>query len=146
VKPIYDRNVRDLVVEALEDTRLVFVTCARQVGKTTLTREISSSAHPMRALTLEDQATRDGANSDPTGFVSGLDGPVLIDDIQRAPDPMLDHGRLRDRSSERLSMSCPGFHGDQVGGSTFTPVGVIVASRGCERASDSDRATSREAG
>jgi uncharacterized protein len=89
MKPMYRRNVRDLVVEALGDTRIVFVTGARQVGKTTLTREISSGPHPMSALTLDDQATRDAALSDPTGFISGLAGPVLIDEIQRAPDLLL---------------------------------------------------------
>jgi uncharacterized protein len=54
-----------------------------------LTREIASGPHPMTALTLDDQGTRDAANSDPAGFVSGLDGPVLLDEIQRAPDLLL---------------------------------------------------------
>lgn len=85
---MYGRSVHDLVVEALGDTRIVFVAGARQVGKT-LAREIGSGPHPMRALTLDDQATRDAAISDPTGFVSGLGGPVLIDEIQRAPDLLL---------------------------------------------------------
>jgi predicted AAA+ superfamily ATPase len=89
MKPMYGRNVRDLVVEALGDTRIVFVAGARQVGKTTLALEISSGPHPMRALTLDDRATRDAAISDPTGFVSGLTAPVLIDEIQRAPDLLL---------------------------------------------------------
>lgn len=89
MKPMYHRNVHDLVVEALGDTRIVLVAGARQVGKTTLTRAISSAPHPMRPLTLDDQATRDAATSDPTGFVSGLTGPTLIDEIQRAPDLLL---------------------------------------------------------
>jgi uncharacterized protein len=89
VKQIYPRNVRGLIVEALGDTRIVFVAGARQVGKTTLAREISSGPHRMRALTLDDQATRDAAVSDPAGFVAGLAGPVLIDEIQRAPDLLL---------------------------------------------------------
>jgi uncharacterized protein len=89
MKPMYHRNVHYLVVEALGDTRIVLVAGARQVGKTTLTRAISSGPHPMRPLTLDDRATRDAAISDPTGFVSGLAGPVLIDEIQRAPDLLL---------------------------------------------------------
>jgi uncharacterized protein len=89
MKPMYGRNVHDLVVEALGDTRIVFVAGARQVGKTTLAHEISSGPHPMRALTLDDRATRDAAISDPTGFVSGVTAPVLIDEIQRAPDLLL---------------------------------------------------------
>jgi len=89
MKRIYRRNVHDLVIEALRDTRIVLVAGARQVGKTTLTREISSGAHPMSALTLDDRATRDAALSDPTGFIGGLAGPVLIDEVQRAPDLLL---------------------------------------------------------
>lgn len=89
MKPMYPRSVRNLVLEALSDTRIVFVAGARQVGKTTLTREIASGPHPMTALTLDGQATRDAANGDPTGFVSGLAGPALIDEIQRAPDLLL---------------------------------------------------------
>lgn len=89
MKPMYRRSVRDVVVEALTDTRIVFVAGARQVGKTTLAREISSGPHPMSVLTLDDRATRDAALTDPTGFVSGLAGPVLIDEIQRVPDLLL---------------------------------------------------------
>jgi uncharacterized protein len=89
VKPVFARHVRGLVVEALADTRIVFIAGARQVGKTTLARDIVAGPRPMRALTLDDQATRDAAISDPTGFVSGLGGPALIDEIQRAPDLLL---------------------------------------------------------
>jgi uncharacterized protein len=86
---IYPRNVRRLVLDALQDTRIVLVAGARQVGKTTLAREIGSGPHPMRALTLDDTATRDAAINDPTGFVGGLGGPVLIDEVQRAPGLLL---------------------------------------------------------
>jgi predicted AAA+ superfamily ATPase len=87
--PIYPRSVRDLVLEALNDTRVVFVAGARQVGKTTLAREISSGPHPMTAVTLDDLAALNAAVSDPAGFVNGLDGPVLIDEVQRAPELLL---------------------------------------------------------
>jgi predicted AAA+ superfamily ATPase len=86
---LYPRNARELVLEALNDTRVVLLAGARQVGKTTLAREIGSGPHPMTALTLDDRATLDAASTDPAGFVSGLDGPVLIDEVQRAPDLLL---------------------------------------------------------
>jgi hypothetical protein len=78
-----------LIVEALTDTRIVFVAGARQVGKTTLGRSIISDEHPMESFTLDNQAVRDAAQNDPTGFVAGLPGPALIDEIQRAPDLVL---------------------------------------------------------
>jgi uncharacterized protein len=40
-------------------------------------------------LTLDDQATRDAATADPTGFVAGLATPVVIDEVQRVPDLLL---------------------------------------------------------
>lgn len=86
---MYSRTVQGLVLEALTDTRIVFVAGARQVGKTTLTRGIASGPHPMQALTLDDQGVRDAVISDPAGFLAGLHGPVLIDEIQRAPDLLL---------------------------------------------------------
>ena len=67
----------------------MLVTGARQVGKSTLTREIAATEHPAQALTLDDKTTRDAANADPTGFVAGLPGPVLIDEVQRSPDLLL---------------------------------------------------------
>jgi hypothetical protein len=43
VTELVRRRTRRLVVEALADTRVVFVTGARQVGKSTLAREIAAS-------------------------------------------------------------------------------------------------------
>lgn len=87
--PLYARSIRPLVVDALSDTRVVFVAGARQVGKTTLTVDITSSDHPMTRFTLDDDVTRAAALDDPSGFVAGLPGPALIDEVQRAPDVLL---------------------------------------------------------
>lgn len=40
-------------------------------------------------FTLDDRPTREAALADPIGFVAGLEGPVFIDEIQRAPDLLL---------------------------------------------------------
>jgi predicted AAA+ superfamily ATPase len=90
MKSLYPRSVRDLVIEALQDTRIVLVAGARQVGKTTLTREIAAGVHPMQSLSLDDDAVRAAALADPAGFIGGLGGPVLLDEIQRAPEPRCD--------------------------------------------------------
>lgn len=89
VAEIFQRSARSLVTDALADTRIVFVMGARQVGKSTLAQEIAASDHPARAITLDDKTTRGAANNDPTGFVAALDGPVLIDEVQRCPDLLL---------------------------------------------------------
>lgn len=87
---IFFRNAQPLVLAALADTRVVFVAGARQVGKSTLAREIARSRHPtVEEFSLDNQDTRETALADPEGFVAGLNGPVFIDEIQRAPDLLL---------------------------------------------------------
>lgn len=78
------------MLEALSDTRVVFVMGARQVGKSTLTGEIARAEHPAESFSLDHRAARDAAIADPDGFVAGLNPPVLLDEIQRGgPDLLL---------------------------------------------------------
>ena len=84
-----DRHLRSSVLAALEDTRVVGILGARQVGKSTLIERIAREDHPAAILSLDDQATRGAAQADPTGFVAGLSTPVVIDEVQRAPDLLL---------------------------------------------------------
>ena len=86
---LFPRHARGMVVEALYDTRVVFVMGARQVGKSTLTGIVAEQDHPARVLTLDDRATRAAALADPSGFVAALTSPVVIDEVQRAPDLLL---------------------------------------------------------
>ncbi len=86
---LIERRLRPLVLEALGDTRVVVILGARQVGKSTLVQEIADEDLPATVLTLDDQATREAAIDDPTGFIAGLEAPVVIDEVQRAPDLLL---------------------------------------------------------
>lgn len=52
----------------------------------------------MRVLSLDDGATREAATRDPAGFIANLDEPVLIDEVQRAPDLLLEIKRNVDRN------------------------------------------------
>jgi predicted AAA+ superfamily ATPase len=95
--PSFIRHSRAPILEALSDTRVVYVMGARQVGKSTLTGDIVKSEHPAAALSLDNRAARDAASSDPEGFVAGLSRPVLLDEIQRAgPDLLLAIKRIVD--------------------------------------------------
>ena len=97
--PLFPRRLRPIVVETLRHARIVLISGARQVGKTTLTTGIAAADHPMRALTLDDRPTREAALQDPAGFVAGINGPVLIDEIQRAPDLLLEIKKVVDRDT-----------------------------------------------
>lgn len=55
---------------------------ARQSGKTTLLRDQLNIPH---FVSLDDEATRDGAESSAKVFLSRLETPVIIDEIQKVP-------------------------------------------------------------
>jgi predicted AAA+ superfamily ATPase len=81
------RHAQDAVEAALADTRVVVVLGARQVGKSTLLEQVASSESAGREiLTLDNQAIRTAAITDPAGFVATLKTPVAIDEIQRVPE------------------------------------------------------------
>src|SRR5471030_2307032 len=83
--PLLHRNLVGPILTSLKDSPVVFIQGARQTGKSTLARSLAAHGHPARYLTLDDAATLSAAQSDPTGFIAGLDGPVIIDEVQRAP-------------------------------------------------------------
>jgi hypothetical protein len=67
---------------------VVFLAGPRQAGKSTLARAIAEDGGPGPArpyLTLDDPGVQAAAVRDPVGFVSGLGGPAVIDEVQRAP-------------------------------------------------------------
>jgi len=60
---------------------------ARQTGKTTLAKHIAqTAAHRAQYLTLNDASVLDAIRTDPVAFVGRLQSPVVLDDVQRAPD------------------------------------------------------------
>jgi predicted AAA+ superfamily ATPase len=81
---LVSRHAEDLVVEALEDTRVVLINGARQAGKSTLTRLITARVGATVRL-LDDPVTLEAAKEDPVSFVSH-EGLMVIDEIQLAPE------------------------------------------------------------
>lgn len=83
---ILPRHATEVVEKRLRSFRVVVVTGARQVGKSTLARLIIER-NGGTYRTLDDSITLDEATRDPDGLVGGApDGLVVIDEVQRAPD------------------------------------------------------------
>src|SRR6266571_1259147 len=80
----YERHLTPALEAALDDTPVVLVVGPRQAGKTTLCRLVAGR-RGARLLSLDDAATLAAASGDPGGFIAGLDGPVVLDEIQKAP-------------------------------------------------------------
>ncbi len=91
------RQIMVSVEAALLDTPVVLVVGPRQAGKTTLCEQIATRRRA-RFLTFDDGATLAAAQSDPAGFVAALDGPVVLDEIQRAPELLSAIKRAVDRN------------------------------------------------
>jgi hypothetical protein len=71
------------VLDALNDTPVVCILGPRQVGKTTLARQLQ----PERTYVSFDEASLlDAARFDSVGFVAGLPQQVILDEVQRVPE------------------------------------------------------------
>jgi predicted AAA+ superfamily ATPase len=83
------RHVRPLLLETLGESRAAALLGARQVGKSTLVRDLASNEYGARVFDLDDELTANAARTDPTGFVADIEGRAVIDEIQRAPGLLL---------------------------------------------------------
>jgi predicted AAA+ superfamily ATPase len=83
---MFERFVERRAEEALSDTPVVLIVGPRRAGKTTLVRKMGDAGRAY--ITLDDQTALEAAQSDPAGFIRGLDR-AIIDEIQRAPDLLL---------------------------------------------------------
>jgi hypothetical protein len=79
------RQLTPWVADALNDTPVVLLQGARQVGKSTLAKLLLESHPGGRYLSLDDPAVRRAAEVDPVGFVGQSRGLTVLDEIQLAP-------------------------------------------------------------
>lgn len=85
ISDMFRRHIETVARQALADTPVVLIQGPRQVGKSTFVLELARSAS-RRYITLDDASTLAAATHDPDGFVNGLEGAVVIDEVQRAPE------------------------------------------------------------
>jgi len=98
---MHARHITSLLTDALSDTPVVVVNGARQSGKSTLVQSlVGPQPAPQRYLTLDDPTTLNAAKSDPAGFINGLQGPVTLDEVQRAPELFLPIKEAVDRDRQ----------------------------------------------
>ena len=84
-KTMIPRYLAPSIVDALHDTPVVYLQGARQTGKSTLVQAIAREHGFADYLTLDTATVMAAAASDPEGFVAGLTGPTVIDEVQRVP-------------------------------------------------------------
>ncbi|MBA4370071.1 MAG: GTP-binding protein [Coriobacteriaceae bacterium] len=78
------RTLETVVAQTARQFPAVVVTGPRQAGKTTLLRHVLGSSVPL--VSLDDPDVRQAAMSDPRGFLAAYPPPVVLDEVQRAPE------------------------------------------------------------
>jgi predicted AAA+ superfamily ATPase len=86
---MYKRNCYSLIEEALQDTPVVLVCGARQVGKSTIIKEVINNNKDYNYFTMDDASTLAAASQAPASFLEGINGKIVIDEIQRVPELFL---------------------------------------------------------
>ncbi len=84
-----ERRLKSSILDALEDTPVVYLAGARQTGKSTLVKYLADTVIDARYITLDDNNMRNAAIDNPEGFIAGLQTLVIIDEAQRAGELFL---------------------------------------------------------
>ena len=81
------RRMENRILELSRSYSAILLTGPRQAGKTTMLRELAKKENLGRKyVTLDDLTERDMAKNDPTLFLQLHQPPVLIDEVQYAPE------------------------------------------------------------
>lgn len=83
------RAIAPRLLTALADTPAVMLVGPRQAGKSTLVQSIAAGPHPARYVSLDDLRVLEAVRRDPVGFIEGSDEPLIVDEIQRAPELLM---------------------------------------------------------
>lgn len=79
------RNLEKVVLEVTEEYPVVLVTGPRQVGKTTMLQKLMEGTE-RSYVTLDDLNERNLAKTDPELFLQLHKPPILVDEVQYAPE------------------------------------------------------------
>lgn len=81
------RHMENRILELSKSYSAILLTGPRQAGKTTMLRELAKEENiGRRYVTLDDLTERDMAKNDPALFFQLYRPPVLIDEVQYAPE------------------------------------------------------------
>ena len=85
-QPLIERNILPVLRETLQALRVVILNGPRQSGKTTVARQVAGEGS---YVSLDDQAVLSAAQSDPVSLLRNRPAPVVIDEVQRAGEPLV---------------------------------------------------------
>lgn len=85
-----ERNLMPDLRDALRDTPVTMLIGPRQSGKSTLAQALAGELGDARYVSLDRGLNLAAARGDPAGFVAGDAGTLIVDEVQRAPDLLLE--------------------------------------------------------
>lgn len=95
----YQRTLAKTIETATKAFKVILLTGPRQVGKTTLFMHLKDSGRTY--VSLDDIEANALAQADPELFFQTYPPPILIDEVQRAPELFRAIKRIVDKSEER---------------------------------------------
>jgi len=94
----YKRTMEETIKKLSGQFPCITVYGARQVGKSTMLQHLYSKK--FASVTLDDVADRDFARSNPRQFLESYGWPLIIDEIQKAPDLLNEIKLIIDKEKE----------------------------------------------
>src|SRR6185436_20560914 len=85
-----ERNLMPDLREALKDTPVTMLVGPRQSGKSTLVKALADELDDTRYVSLDRGLNLTAARDDPAGLVSAGARTLVIDEVQRAPELLLE--------------------------------------------------------
>src|SRR3989339_376383 len=93
------RIIEDIILESSKTFKVVFLGGPRQVGKTTVLKKLAENKK-FSYVTLDDLNQRNIAQKDPALFLQQLPLPIIIDEVQYAPELFPQIKKMVDQSSK----------------------------------------------
>ena len=94
------RSAENIIRKQEKIFKDVLITGSRQVGKTTMLKNVKSD---INYVTLDDMLLNQSANEDPSLFLKSNKPPIIIDEIQYAPD-LLRYIKIAIDNSDKKAM------------------------------------------
>ncbi|MGE3920154.1 MAG: ATP-binding protein [Gammaproteobacteria bacterium] len=83
---MYKRKLESIVIQMLNEFRIVYLTGPRQAGKTTLTKNIAPKCD-LEYISFDNVTIRQAAQSDPIGFINTYQNKkIILDEFQYIPE------------------------------------------------------------
>ncbi len=80
-----ERRLSPAILDALQGFPIVYVTGARQAGKSTLVQSLAAQAWPADYVTFDEATVLGAAEANPESFLRAYDANLIVDEVQMAP-------------------------------------------------------------